>query len=323
MRLKLFRATTIAEAMAKVRAELGAEALILSTRRAGNVVEVTAALEPEDDFPLPLPPTPAPAMLARLAWHGVPEPLARALSTGDLSTALAAQLTFGALPIDQQPILLAGPPGAGKTLTVARLAARLVMAGRNPMVITADGNRAGATEQLAAFTRLLGINLVAASHPVALARAFALRTPGAPVLIDGPGIDPFSAPAHQEMGELAATCHAVTVLVLAAGGDPSESEDIAANFATSGTRYLVATKLDLARRLGGLITAAASRKLTLAEAGIGPGAADGLVPLPPPYSPSASPGACRHERLAETGQADRHRLRKRWCWQNLVCHHLG
>jgi len=310
MRLKLFRATTIAEAMAKVRAELGAEALILSTRRAGNVVEVTAALEPEDDFPLPLPPTPAPAMLARLVWHGVPESLARALSTGDLSTALAAQLTFGALPIDQQPILLAGPPGAGKTLTVARLAARLVMAGRNPMVITADGNRAGATEQLAAFTRLLGINLVAASHPVALARAFALRTPGAPVLIDGPGIDPFSAPAHQEMGELAATCHAVTVLVLAAGGDPSESEDIAANFATSGTRYLV-------------ITAAASRKLTLAEAGIGPGAADGLVPLPPPYSPSASPGACRHERLAETGQADRHRLRKRWCWQNLVCHHLG
>ena len=48
MRLKLYRAASMAEAMARVRAELGADALILATRRVGDGVEITAALEPDD-----------------------------------------------------------------------------------------------------------------------------------------------------------------------------------------------------------------------------------------------------------------------------------
>ncbi len=49
------------------------------------------------------------------------------------------------------------------------------MAGVAPMVITADGKRAGATEQLAAFTKLLGISLIVACHPVTLGRALTRR----------------------------------------------------------------------------------------------------------------------------------------------------
>ncbi len=54
------------------------------------------------------------------------------------------------------------------------------------MVITADGKRAGATEQLAAFTKLLGISLVVASHPVILGSAMFQRQLAVPVLIDTP-----------------------------------------------------------------------------------------------------------------------------------------
>jgi len=39
------------------------------------------------------------------------------------------------------------------------------------------------------------------------------------------------------------------------------------------------TRFDLAHHLGGVLTAAASGKLALTEAGIGPGAADGLQRL--------------------------------------------
>ncbi len=46
MRLKLYRAATVPQAMSRVRAELGADALILATRRVAEGVEVTAALEP-------------------------------------------------------------------------------------------------------------------------------------------------------------------------------------------------------------------------------------------------------------------------------------
>lgn len=279
MRLKLFRGSTISEAMSQVRAELGPDALILATRRAGSGVEITAALEPEDD--LPPPPRENPATVSCLAWHGVPANVQPRLAGGDLAQTLGKTFKFGAMPIDETPLLLAGPPGAGKTLTVARLATRLVMQGITPMVITADGTRAGAAEQLAAFTRLLGINLVAASHPVALARAFALRPGGVPVLIDAPGTDPFDPADLQELAGLAATCQAAIALVLAAGGDPAESADIGAAFHAGGARYLIATKLDLSRRLGGPLAAAQAGELVLAEAGIGPGAADGLVPLTP------------------------------------------
>ncbi len=50
MRLKSFTASTMAEAMEMVRQELGDDAIIVSTQRAGGVkgFRVTAALEPAD-----------------------------------------------------------------------------------------------------------------------------------------------------------------------------------------------------------------------------------------------------------------------------------
>ncbi len=282
MRLKLYRAPSVNEAMARVRAELGPDALILATRRVAEGVEVTAALEPDE---LAAPP-PDPERERLLAWHGVPPKLAQALAAGPLEATLERALRFGSLGLDAadaRPVLFAGPPGAGKTLTVARLATRLVMAGASPLVITTDGQRAGATEQLAAFTRLLGLTLIVASHPVTLARALQRRKPGHPVLIDAQGTDPFD-PAHQdEIAGLAATANAATALVLPAGLDPGEAADLAAAFAAAGASLLVATRLDLARRLGWLVSAADAGKLTIAEAGIGSGAADGLTALTPAF----------------------------------------
>jgi len=259
MRLKLYRAAGMPEAMRRVRAELGEDALILATRHVADGVEITAALEPDE------PPPAEPALISALEYHGVPA----SFQPGNLS--------FAALPLDDQPLLFVGPPGAGKTLTVARLATRLVMAGTKPMVITADGRRAGATEELAAFTKLLGINLVVACHPVTLGRALAHR-PDAPVLIDTPGRDPFDPAQLEELSALAAIANAAMVLVLPAGLDTAEAADVAQAFADIGVRLLVATRLDLAHRLGGILSAAGTG-LALTEAGVGPGAADGLQPI--------------------------------------------
>ena len=277
MRLKLYRAPGVAEAMARVRAEMGLDALILATRQVADGVELTAALEVEDEDP-----PPDPERQRQLAWHGVPERLAERLQ-GPLPAALAAALPFGRLDLDgaAKPLLLAGPPGAGKTLSVARLATRFVMAGSSPLIITADGRRAGATEQLAAFTRLLGLTLIVASHPATLARALLRRQPGAPVLLDAPGTDPSDPAQSDEIAGLAATADAVTALVLPAGLDPGESADLAAAFAASGATLLIATKMDLARRFGGVLAAADAGRLAFAEAGVGPGAADGLTELTP------------------------------------------
>jgi flagellar biosynthesis protein FlhF len=286
MRLKLFRAPRMAEAMARVRAELGEDALILSSRQVGDGVEVTAALEPEDEAPpLALTPGLKPAvdapLRAALKYHGVPSALHGTLGRGDLATALDAVCAFVPLPLaaGDPPLLLVGPPGAGKTLTTAKLATRLVMSGVMPSVITADGCRAGATEQLGAFTRLLKLDLVVADHPVSLARALSRLPRTAPVLIDAPGLDPFDPVQATELRTFAAVAGATSVLVLQAGLDPAEAADLARAYAELGATLMIATKLDLARRLGSVLSAATAGRLALTEAGVGPGVADGLIRL--------------------------------------------
>ena len=302
MRLKLFRAPTVNAAIAQVRRELGADALILSTRRVQDGVEVTAALEGDAAPPAPLAPAlAAPPTPSCLAWHGVPPELQARLDAGPLEDTLAATFCFGSLPLGpaSPPLLLTGPPGAGKTLTTARLATRLTLAGTPPLVVTADGRRAGAAEQLAAFTRVLGLPLLVADEPVALSRALARREHGAPALIDSAGLDPFDPHEREELAGLAGAAGANLVLVLPAGLDPMEAADLAGAFAEAGTTLLVPTRLDLARRMGGVLAAAAGHMLT--EAGVGPGAADGLRPLTPADLAErllAAPGHPQHLRNA-------------------------
>ena len=86
-------------------------------------------------------------------------------------------------------------------------------------------------------------------------------------------------------------------LVLPAGLDAGRSRRPgAAPTPAAAPRLLVATRLDLARRLGGVLAAAAAG-LALTEAGVGPGAADGLVPITPAWL-AAAPAA--HSLTAET-----------------------
>ena len=333
MRIRIFRASTLAEAMAQIRSELGPDALILSDRSRDGFIEVTAALETNDapelrtpaqpkaavddlePFSVPsarprsplIPREPAPlepALDAALAWHGLSPALIAALRTGSIEQACTRIFRFATLRIgpEDAPLLLAGPPGAGKTLTVARLATRMVLSGQQPMVITADGRRAGAVEQLAAFTRLLGLTLVAANTPAMLARALDRRVANQSVLIDAPGLD-LDDPAQAEVLQaLLAASAAAMVLVLPCGLDPIEAQEIAGAHKVLGAQALIATRTDPARRLGGILCASVSAGLPLSEAGIGSAAADSLVPLTPAFlAERLRYGGARAARQASTG----------------------
>lgn len=276
--IQLFRGADMGAAMAQVRQALGPDAMIVMTRRVGDEIEVTAALDPPEERA---------DVEHDLAWHGVPDALIQRLN-GPLEPALAAALRWA--PLDGSgAVLLVGPPGAGKTLTAARLATRMVLAGITPTVITADDRRAGAAEQLAAFTRLLDLPLVVAGTPRLIARAIARGctggnaggdaggSAGAPVLIDTPGTDPWTDRAL--ITDLATAASARIVLVLPAGLDGQEAAELAEGYASLGAVAMIATRLDITRRHGSVLWAA--QHLALAEAGVGPGAADGLVPFTP------------------------------------------
>lgn len=270
MRIKLFTASGMPEAMSAIREELGSEAVILGSRRVRGGVEVTAA---RDEAEPPVPPPPAPVREnCPLRAHGTPEPLAARLRGAPLPFALSVAFRFRPLDADAlaRPIVFLGPPGAGKTLTVARLATRMVLAGAGPRLLTADTSRACAFEQLAAFATLLDLPLAPYS---------ADPTPQGPTLIDTAGLDPFTPADRAEISGIVATSKALPVLVLPGGIDAVEAAELAAAYAECGATRLIATRLDIARRLGGIL--AAAERLPLAEAGIDASAAEGLVPMTP------------------------------------------
>jgi flagellar biosynthesis protein FlhF len=285
VRLRTITAARMADAMAVLRAELGEEAVILGTRRVAGGVEVTAAQEASDDEPLMLAPDAVmgaaiPAVLRR---HNMPAALAQRLAGRKLEAALGEEFRFAKLPLDAGPLLLAGPPGAGKTTSCAKLATRLVLAGMPPLLVTADGRRAGAAEQLAAFARVLDLPLAIASSPGSLAKALARRAPGQKALVDLPGCDPFDAAAARRHAALAEAAHGTSVLVLPAGLDAEEAAETARAFHLLGCRHLLPTRLDAARRLGGVLAAAAAADLAFTEAGTGMDVATGLTPLAPAW----------------------------------------
>jgi flagellar biosynthesis protein FlhF len=279
MRIKVFKARNVAEAMALVRREMGEDALIIDTRPLAGGVEIRAALEETD----PIPPQAQVSAREILAHHGVPEPLLAAWELGDLAATLGRYLNFAPLPLGagEKPLAFIGPPGAGKTLTVAKIATRLVLEKRLPLVITADTRRAGAVEQLAAYTRLLGINLFVASQPGAVIRALGRRERGEPVLIDTCGINPFLDEDRELTSALLAAVDAEPIALLPATLGIEQTISYALALAELGARHLVPTQLDLSRRLGALIAAAFAGNFRLAEAGVGMSAAEGLAPLTP------------------------------------------
>jgi flagellar biosynthesis protein FlhF len=67
--------------------------------------------------------------------------------------------------------------------------------------------------------------------------------------------------------------------VLPAGGDADEAVEIATACAAMGVRQLVGTRVDAARRFGGLLAAADAGALAFSEISVSPYVSDGLIRL--------------------------------------------
>lgn len=291
MRLRTFTAASMTEAMRQVRTALGDDAVILSTEQEGKLVKVTAAVEGKA--------TASAAVVefsddleGALRFHGVPKPLADrllatagALEGGSAQQALTAALRaqFGFQPLTDRkpakPILLAGLPGAGKSATLAKLAARAKVNGLAATAITCDLAKAGAIEQLATYAKALEIPAYRAKDAATLRKAVAKADAEGIVLIDTLGTNPLKSADLAQLRELADAAGAEIVLVMAAGGDAVESAELAAGYAEAGATRLVATKVDVARRYGGLLAAAEAGRLAFAGVGTSPEIASGLGTL--------------------------------------------
>lgn len=306
------------EAMAFVRDDMGDDAIIVSTQQGadGLSCRVTAAIEeeaeigatvisedeaeqpPEDGAPFSVD-DPIPFLRQVLTAHGLPQHLVdlllRAASAVDTSAvdnsdpglALAAaideHISFRPIEVSdiEAPIVLVGVPGAGKTITAAKLAAAAKLKGLRVGVVTADAKRAGGIEQLKAFTTILDIDLIAVANAEELQPHILTLQDADVVIVDTAGVNPFDDDDMRYVMNISEVLGGEPILVLPAGGDAMESADIAAAFNGIGSERMIVTRLDMTRRLGGILAGALAGRLAIANASINPRVADGLNTLNP------------------------------------------
>ncbi len=231
---------------------------------------------------------------ARLAFHEAPAGLAARLvdaasafpdedAATALGNALDAALRFEPIEAElRRPVMVVGPPGAGKTATAAKLAVRAVLAGRPAGLITTDSS-AGAASQIGTFAEMIRMPVETAESPEALGAAAAKLARidgGRAVVVDTAGVNPFDGGDLSALRALIEASGAEPVLVLPAGGG-SDLEDVAAAMRTLGARRILATKLDIARRLGGLLKASEAGGMALSLGSSSPYIAETLETLHP------------------------------------------
>lgn len=303
MRVKPYTAKTTAAAMDTVRAELGDQAIIVSINddmENGSATVLVATDSPEitpkeandvEEFETSGPLDRAETIRQALTFHGVPPRLTDRLiklaevteapnPTLALAGALDMVFEFSQLP-KKASLMFVGIPGAGKTITVAKLCTQAKLNGLDFSVATTDRRRAGGIEQLSAFTHILKTDLKTLDSMETLS-AFATNENTPPTAyIDTQGVNPYADKDMDYLFELVKAANAEPVLILPAGYDPMEAAEMARPFVDIGVKRVVVTRLDVARRTGGILGAAYGAGLAFAEVSLSPSVAERLTIINP------------------------------------------
>ncbi|MDX2029400.1 MAG: flagellar biosynthesis protein FlhF [Blastocatellia bacterium] len=189
-----------------------------------------------------------------------------ALGRDALAAALPSWVRFAETPLAScGAAVFIGPTGVGKTTTIAKLAARIVLRARQRVeLITLDTYRIAAVQQLKTYAEIIGAGFHIANSVVeldALMNRFAGKTT---VLIDSTGRSPHDLADQMDLADhLRENDALLKCLVLPATTQLADAQLALRKFALYGVNRLVLTKLDETMQPGAAIAAAASASLPL------------------------------------------------------------
>ena len=162
---------------------------------------------------------------------------------------------------------LVGPTGAGKTTTIAKLAARWSMryGSEDLALVSTDCYRIGAREQLMTYARILGAGMHAPNSGRELARVLDRLKSKRLVLIDTAGMGPRDVRLSEQLEALQiGAARAKVMLALPAQGEGHALEEIIRAFAPVSPSACIITKVDEAGSLGAVISTTLRHKLKIA-----------------------------------------------------------
>jgi len=167
---------------------------------------------------------------------------------------------------------LVGPTGVGKTTTTAKLAARYVMrhGTKNLALITTDGYRIGAHEQLRIYGKILGVMVHSVKDEVDLRIALEELKSKHMVLIDTVGMSQRDQMVTEQISMLNGTKFPVKrLLCLNTTSNIETLNEVVSSYRGSGVEGCILTKLDEAAVLSNTIDVVLRQKLRLFYVGTG------------------------------------------------------
>lgn len=169
-------------------------------------------------------------------------------------------------PMDQGGVIaLVGPTGAGKTTTIAKLAARFVAehGPRDIALVTTDTARIGGREQLHGYGRQLGIAVHEADSDAALIQLLQRLQDYRVVLVDTAGLGQRDRALASQLNWLRAARQVSTLLVLPANFHYADLDEVVRRFSAAGPQGVVLTKVDETGRLGSALSVVVDHQLPL------------------------------------------------------------
>ncbi len=314
MHLKRYRMPTVQQALAKVREDLGPDALILATRAVarrgpagwfgGREVEVTAALDrPPVSKNRPTPPgnrhiapQPEDEIVARLRAAGLDVEFAREVATavprqgrrGASSLLIRRTLAecLGSFAAGGERLetveVFVGPPGAGKTTTIAKIAAQeRALRGKRLGLVAADGFRVGAVEQLRLYADIIGSSFAVARTPEEVEAVLGHRRTGT-ILVDTAGRSPRDGQGQGVYQLLAGRPGVRTHLVIPSTTTPASLDRLLGAFGDAPPDRVVLTRLDETEGVTPLLSALRDRALAVSYLGTGQRVPEDLERATPP-----------------------------------------
>lgn len=283
MPIKKFRQPTVREALREAREALGPDAYVLATEMVPaegwrgllghREVQLTASFDSLVSANRPskaerrstVTDAESGALVARLVACGLDPPMAAGVVSAipeDMRRGASASRLFQALTQEIATLSSAdeefaraevfmGPPGVGKTTTIAKIAAReRARRGRRIGMIAADGFRAGAVEQLRTYADIIGSPFKVARTTDELSGAIASAR--STVLVDTAGRSPRDRTLKAHLMALSKHRGVRTHLVIAADTSADTARRIFASYAEVKPSRIIITKLDEAESLAPL-----------------------------------------------------------------------
>ncbi len=199
-----------------------------------------------------------------------PEALESAIAS-ELDSRFETSPGLGVPGADRRVTALVGPPGAGKTSTIVKLALKYGLTSRRPLqILSTDTCRVAASDQLRAYANIIGIAFQTVETMAGLAQALEEASAKDLILIDTPGFGPGDTEEAAELALFLSRHRLIEVqLVVPATLRAAALSRITERFSMFQPARLLFTNVDDGGSCGGIVEQAIRTRMPLSYLGCG------------------------------------------------------